>query len=103
MTQGTGRGMEKKPERAIARTAADEEKIRLFTEQTRGKSLYEEHQARKKEEERKKGEEEDDDPSKRAFNWEKDMKSASVSNTQRKELLNKSADFGGRFQKGSYL
>jgi hypothetical protein len=93
---------------------ADEEKIKSFTEQTRGRSLYEEHQLRKnkgKEEERaegkgkKKGEdEEEDDPSKRAFSWEKDMKSSgTISHTQRRQLLAKSADFGGRFDKGRYL
>ncbi|KAH8906083.1 hypothetical protein BR93DRAFT_727219 [Coniochaeta sp. PMI_546] len=95
---------------------ADEDKIRSFTEQTRGKSLYEEHQLRKnkgREEEggegkgkgKKKGpDEEDDDPSKRAFSWEKDMKSSgTISHTQRRQLLAKSADFGGRFDKGRYL
>ncbi|KAB5578403.1 hypothetical protein GE09DRAFT_1089509 [Coniochaeta sp. 2T2.1] len=93
---------------------ADERKIREFTEQTRGRSLYEEHQARKNRrgegEEGKggkakgEGEEEEDDPSKRAFNWEKDMKSGgTISHTQRRQLLAKSADFGGRFDKGRYL
>lgn len=95
---------------------ADEEKIRKFTEETRGRSLYDEHQIRKgmgKEEDgdggRKKGgkegeEEEDDDPSKRAFSWDKDMKSSgTISHTQRRQLLAKSADFGGRFDKGRYL
>jgi len=54
---------------------------------------------------KKKGEdEEDDDPSKRAFSWEKDMKSSgTISHTQRRQLLAKSADFGGRFDKGRYL
>lgn len=107
-----------KPERVKTSggSRADEEKIRSFTEQTRGKSLYEEHQIRKKEKggdggaggkKKRTGdgeEEEEDDPSKRAFSWEKDMKSAgTISHSQRRELLNKSADFGGRFQKGSYL
>ncbi|KAJ9161468.1 hypothetical protein NKR19_g2245 [Coniochaeta hoffmannii] len=98
------------------RTTADEDKIRSFTEQTRGRSLYDEHQMRKnkakeggggrggeggKEEEE---EEEEDDPSKRAFSWEKDMKSGgTISHTQRRQLLAKSADFGGRFDKGRYL
>ncbi|KAB5549927.1 hypothetical protein GE09DRAFT_1288487 [Coniochaeta sp. 2T2.1] len=98
------------------RETADERKIREFTEQTRGRSLYEEHQARKGrrgegegEGKGKKGgkeekEEEEDDPSKRAFNWEKDMKSGgTISHTQRRQLLAKSADFGGRFDKGRYL
>jgi hypothetical protein len=101
--------------------AADEAKIRSFTEQTRGKSLYEEHQMRKKggkggeresgdgktkgkKGDGEEGEEEEDDPSKRAFSWEKDMKvGGAISHSQRRELLNRSADFGGRFQKGNYL
>jgi hypothetical protein len=90
------------------RTAADEEKIRQFTEQTRGRSLVEEHRLKKEAEKRRKGQdgegEEEDDPSKRGFNWEKDMKAAGgISHTQRRELLSKSKDFGGRFAKGSYL
>lgn len=90
------------------------DKIRTFTEQTRGKSLYEEHQAAKKAGKAmnsgggKKGgqdaEEEDDDPSKRAFDREKDMGlGKKITASQRKELLNRASDFGGRFQKGNYL
>ena len=46
----------------------------------------------------------DDDPSKRAFDWEKDMKvGGQISNSQRQQLLNRAANFGGRFQKGSFL
>ena len=93
---------------------ASEEHIRSYTEQTRGKSLYEEHQLRKKaakeggggggKEGAKDEEEEDDDPSKRAFNWEKDMKAgATISHSKRRELLTRSANFGDRFQKGNYL
>ncbi|KAK4194866.1 hypothetical protein QBC40DRAFT_289998 [Triangularia verruculosa] len=90
------------------RTADDEAKIKAYTEQTRGKSLVEQHQARKAEKKAKgtgKGEEEEeDDPSKRAFSWEKDMKVGGVvSGKQKRELLNKAANFGGRFQKGNYL
>ncbi|RKU48269.1 hypothetical protein DL546_006472 [Coniochaeta pulveracea] len=84
--RGTGGG---------GRTAADEERIRQFTEQTRGRSLVEEHRLKKEAEKRRKGqdgmEEEEDDPSKRAFDWEKDMKAAGgISHTQRRELLSKS-------------
>lgn len=91
--------------------AADEDRIRSYTEQTRGKSLYEEHQVRRKVAKEGGGGggegaevEEEDDPSKRAFNWEKDMKAGStISHSQRRQLLTKSANFGGRFEKGSYL
>lgn len=74
----------------------------------RGKTLLEEHQGGKKKA-RAAGvaarpEEEEDDPSKRAFDREKDMAvGGRITATQRKELVNKSANFGGRFQKGSFL
>ncbi|POS80471.1 hypothetical protein DHEL01_v201141 [Diaporthe helianthi] len=92
-----------------------QDKIRAFTEQTRGKSLVEQHQAAKKaggsasgSSSSKKGggkdDEEEDDPSKRAFDREKDMGlGMKITASQRKELLNRASDFGGRFQKGNYL
>lgn len=92
-----------------------QDKIRAFTEQTRGKSLYEQHQTAKKagrggaSSSKKPGagggdDEEDDDPSKRAFDREKDMGlGMKITASQRKELLNRASDFGGRFQKGNYL
>lgn len=83
--------------------AAKAEQIRLNLEAARGPSLYAEHQRR----EGGKGgriEAEEDDPSKRGFDWEKDMRSGSkIGTAQRKELMNKAADFGGRFSKGKYL
>lgn len=95
----------------------DEKQIREFTQQTRGRSLYEEHQAARKAGKaasssgsgsgaRKGGEgdEEEDDPSKRAFDREKDMAiGGRITASQRKELLNRASDFGGRFSKGNYL
>lgn len=104
-------------DRAAAAAAAERgqqgDKIRAFTEQTRGKSLVEQHQAAKKAGAAgagsgtgKKGgdDEEDDDPSKRAFDREKDMGlGMKITASQRKELLNRASDFGGRFQKGNYL
>jgi hypothetical protein len=88
--------------------AADEERIRSYTEQTRGKSLYDEHQERKRAGRaangRGAGDDGEDDPSKRAFDKTKDMSLGSrITNSQRLELLNKAANFGDRFQKGSYL
>lgn len=92
--------------------APRDDKIRAFTEQTRGRSLYEEHQSTLKAGKssasgaRKGGEveEEEDDPSKRAFDREKDMGLGSkISASKRKELLNRASDFGGRFSKGNYL
>ncbi|GAB1310558.1 GPALPP motifs-containing protein 1 [Madurella fahalii] len=94
--------------------AADEARIRSYTEQTRGKSLVEEHQAARlagkatNTGSNVKGQggadDDDDDPSKRAFDWEKDMKvGGRISNSQRRDMLTRAANFGGRFQKGSYL
>jgi ribosomal protein L12E/L44/L45/RPP1/RPP2 len=103
---------------------ADEARVRSYIEQTRGKSLLEEHQAARaagkassagpagaavgKGDKTKWGgvgaDDEEDDPSKRAFDWEKDMKvGGRISGAQRKELLNRAANFGGRFQSGKYL
>ncbi|KAI0380228.1 hypothetical protein F5Y04DRAFT_257750 [Hypomontagnella monticulosa] len=94
----TNAGVGKTPE-----DAAQQERIRNFTEATRGKSLYEEHQASRKGRTLKE-EEEEDDPSKRAFDREKDMKlGGRIGTAQRRELLNRAADFGGRFEKGKYL
>jgi hypothetical protein len=97
-------------------TAEDEARIKSYVEQTRGKSLVEQHQAAKtaRKAEKEKGEkgekwgnkhdEDEDDPSKRAFDWEKDMKvGGSISGAQRKQLLSKAANLGGRFQTGKYL
>ncbi|KAK2073958.1 hypothetical protein P8C59_008195 [Phyllachora maydis] len=102
-------GARKEKDRARAKDAAEEAWVREYTEQTRGRSLYEEHQMRQ----RPKTDaapgaaprvEEEDDPSKRAFDREKDMGlSVKISGSQRKELLNRAAEFGGRFHKGSYL
>ncbi|GAP88191.1 putative GPALPP motifs-containing protein 1 [Rosellinia necatrix] len=89
-------------------------RIKSFTEATRGRSLYEEHQAARaaagnkgaSSSSAKRGwvDEEEDDPSKRAFDKEKDMKlGGRINASQRRELLNKAADFGGRFAKGKYL
>jgi hypothetical protein len=87
------------------RSKEEEERNRRIAsniESQRGKSLYAEHQQRKK----NAGEkiEEEDDPSKRGFDKEKDMAlGGQIGTAQRRELLNKAADFGGRFSKGSFL
>ncbi|KAI2627991.1 hypothetical protein GGS26DRAFT_592135 [Hypomontagnella submonticulosa] len=86
-----------------AEAAAQQARIRSFTEATRGKSLYEEHQSSRKGRTLREDEEEDD-PSKRAFDREKDMKlGGRIGTAQRRELLNRAADFGGRFEKGKFL
>ncbi|KAL6919690.1 hypothetical protein ACHAPO_004110 [Fusarium lateritium] len=77
-------------------------KISANIESKRGKSLYDEHQGRREKSGQKV--EEDDDPSKRGFDREKDMAlGGKIGTAQRRELMNNAADFGGRFQKGSFL
>ncbi|KAK3488921.1 uncharacterized protein B0T23DRAFT_384213 [Neurospora hispaniola] len=99
----------------------DEERVRSYTEQTRGRSLVEEHQAaiaagkrkltssssapsRPANKYGKQDIDDEDDPSKRVFDREKDMAvGGRISHTQRKDLLNRAANFGDRFQSGKYL
>ncbi|RGP70311.1 hypothetical protein FLONG3_7489 [Fusarium longipes] len=77
-------------------------KIAANIESQRGQSLYAEHQGRREKSGQKV--EEEDDPSKRGFDREKDMAlGGKIGTAQRRELMNKAADFGGRFQKGSFL
>lgn len=110
-----------RPESTSKTRPEDEARIKSYTEQTRGRSLVEEHQAalsakkssREGGSNNKRGgsgegkydkEEEEDDPSKRAFDWEKDMKvGGRISGAQRRDLLNRAANLGGRFQTGKYL
>lgn len=65
-----------------------------------GPSLYEMHKS-----ERQQGKGEDvDDPTKRAFDWEKDMKvGGNVSHKQKREMMSSAKNYGGRFSKGSSL
>ncbi|KAL2125841.1 hypothetical protein VTI74DRAFT_2535 [Chaetomium olivicolor] len=108
-----------RPEGDSRNSKRDEARIKSYTEQTRGRSLVEEHQAARaagKTASYQKGdgnkwgakggaeEDDEDDPSKRAFDWEKDMKvGGRISGAQRRELMNRAANFGGRFQSGKYL
>ncbi|VUC29643.1 unnamed protein product [Clonostachys rosea] len=78
-------------------------KIAANIESRRGESLYEQHSKRRKEKGEAPGQEEDD-PSKRAFDKEKDMAlGGQIGTAKRRELMNKSANFGGRFQRGNFL
>ncbi|CBX95194.1 hypothetical protein IAQ61_004023 [Plenodomus lingam] len=73
-------------------------KMKEKIDAARGKSLVEQHQ------EKGEGKEKEDDPSKRAFDYEKDMAvSGTVSHKQRREMLNKSKGFSDRFSSGSFL
>ncbi|KAG6113571.1 hypothetical protein E4U31_000448 [Claviceps sp. LM219 group G6] len=98
-------------ERAKMQKRQQEERIAASIEASRGKkSLYAEHDERRKEGggggngRGEKKEEEEDDPSKRAFDREKDMAiGGKIGSRARTELISRSANFGGRFQKGSFL
>ncbi|PVH94797.1 hypothetical protein DM02DRAFT_538760 [Periconia macrospinosa] len=68
-------------------------------EATRGPSLADQHK-----EKSKKAREEEDDPSKRGFDYEKDMAvSGKLSHKQKREMMNKAKGFGDRFSGGSFL
>ncbi|KAF8424680.1 hypothetical protein EV426DRAFT_548257 [Tirmania nivea] len=72
-------------------------RIQQFNEKHRSSTLYEQHS-------KKADKEKEDDPSKRAWDKEKDFAlGRKVTNTQRKELLSRAAQFGDRFSSGSYL
>ena len=83
------------------RTKEEERRARKMREKidaARGKSLVEQHQ------EKGTGKEKEDDPSKRAFDYEKDMAvSGTVNHKQRREMLSKSKGFSDRFSSGSFL
>ncbi|OAL07700.1 hypothetical protein IQ06DRAFT_289375 [Phaeosphaeriaceae sp. SRC1lsM3a] len=73
-------------------------KMREKIDAARGKSLVEQHA------EKGEGKEKEDDPSKRAFDYEKDMAVVGTANNkQRREILSKSKGFGDRFASGSFL
>lgn len=71
-------------------------KMREKIDASRGKSLVEQHQSKAKVEE--------DDPSKRGFDYEKDMAiQGNMNHKQKREMLSKSKGFGDRFSSGSFL
>lgn len=73
-------------------------KMREKIDASRGKSLVEQHA------DKGEGKEKEDDPSKRAFDYEKDMAVVGTANNkQRREILSKSRGFGDRFASGSFL
>ena len=99
-----------------------ERKIREYNERNeRGRTLVDAHHQRKETKKKDDGSksgagaganakaggkerEEEDDPSKRAFDREKDMKvGGSVGHKQRRDMLNRAKEMGGRFSGGSYL
>ncbi|KAI9783448.1 MAG: hypothetical protein M1816_001372 [Peltula sp. TS41687] len=80
-----------------AEDQATARRIQEYNERHRDQSLYDKHKKSTKREQ-------EDDPSKRAFDKEKDIGGGQkVGHAQRKELLNRAADFGSRFSGGNYL
>lgn len=71
--------------------------LTTIQEKHRSKTLYDQHQGSGQKKE-------DDDPSKRAFDYQKDMAAGlKIDHAKRKEMMNKSAGFSSRFSSGSYL
>lgn len=83
------------------RSKEEEAKLRRIREKVdsaRGSSLMEQHT------DKGAGKEKEDDPSKRGFDYEKDMGiGMKVGHKQRSELLNKAKGFGDRFSSGNFL
>ncbi|KAH6637876.1 hypothetical protein C7974DRAFT_422835 [Boeremia exigua] len=82
-----------------ARRSKEDERARAMRDRidaTRGKSLVEQHQGA--------GKVAEDDPSKRVFDYEKDMAvQADVSRKQKKDIMGQSKGFGDRFAGGRFL
>jgi len=77
---------------------ADEDtarKIKQNIEKHRGKSLMQQHTENE--------EDKEDDPTKRAFDYEKDIGGVRVGQAARRDMLNRAQDFGSRFSGGGYL
>ncbi|KAF1932406.1 uncharacterized protein M421DRAFT_37487, partial [Didymella exigua CBS 183.55] len=87
------------PSSGHAKSRDDERRARKMREKidaARGKSLVEQHQSKAKIEE--------DDPSKRVFDYEKDMAvQGNLNHKQKRDVLSKSKGFGDRFSSGSFL
>ena len=83
-----------------ARRKADEEtarKIKEYNDKNRVKSLYDQHKEAS-------SQTEEDDPSKRAFDYEKDIASGvKIGHAQRKDMLNRARNFSNKFSGGGYL
>lgn len=91
--------LKKKPRLDFANVETPFHLVCGLQEKNRNTSLYSEHKKAAVPKEK-----EEDDPSKRAFDKEKDMGGGiKIGHAQKKELLNRAADFGSRFAGGKYL
>ncbi|KAF7593893.1 hypothetical protein BBP40_010704 [Aspergillus hancockii] len=77
-----------------------QEKVQKYNESKRKESTAQSMSPHPKELKR----EDQDDPSNRPFDREKDMTiSSKITNSQRREMIDRAAEFGSRFSKGNYL
>lgn len=91
----------KRDERAEREAAETSRRIAEYNAQNRSTSMYAEYAKSSKSAVAK---EKEDDPSKRAFDKEKDIRGgAKLGHAQKRDLLNRAADFGSRFAGGKYL
>lgn len=91
----------KRDDRAEREAAETSRRIAEYNAQNRSTSLYAEHAKSSKSAVAK---EKEDDPSKRAFDKEKDIRGGvRLGHAQKRDLLNRAADFGSRFAGGKYL
>lgn len=94
----------KRDERAEREAAETSRRIAEYNAENRSTSLYVEHAKLSKSTALAKEKEKEDDPSKRAFDKEKDIRGGvKLGHAQKRELLNRAADFGSRFAGGKYL
>ncbi|KAL4887913.1 hypothetical protein BDV59DRAFT_189748 [Aspergillus ambiguus] len=92
---------EGKRHQTAASSQAMQDKVKLYKE---AKAAEEVHATKSKRPRLENSGKDEDDPSSRAFDKEKDMSlSSTMSNAQRRELINKAADFGSRFTSGKFL
>lgn len=90
-------------ERAELEAAETSRRIAEYNAKNRSTSLYAEH-AKSSRSKSGVAKEKEDDPSKRAFDKEKDIRGGiKLGHAQKRELLNRAADFGSRFARGKYL
>ncbi|RPA81347.1 hypothetical protein BJ508DRAFT_414790 [Ascobolus immersus RN42] len=90
-----------KRRKKVAEEEETARRVAEYTEKFRGKALVKEHQ------EGRKGRtdvEESDDPSKRGFDWEKDIKrGVRIGEKQKADMLKRAGGMGDRFSKGKFL
>ncbi|KAL1960744.1 hypothetical protein VTO42DRAFT_6574 [Malbranchea cinnamomea] len=90
-------GTDKPKSQASEASAAMAKQVQEYNEKNRNKSLYAQHRSKQEDPEK-------DDPSARPFDKEKDIRAPSrITNAQRREMLNRAADFSSRFSGGNFL